>query len=80
MRERFMEDHQFTEDDVLSLIESVLLEANDEDGGPLPLLGCGRIGDGINIQFKGERRWWRLELRDVTALLEAAFAKPEAQS
>ena len=64
-----------TQAEVLQWIETTLIEADGEDG---KLMGLAIIGDGINLMHKDERRWWRIEVRDITDLIEEAFRKPAA--
>lgn len=60
-----------TSSEVLAYLETVILLG---DAGTDALMGCAVVGEGINIAFRHDpRRWWRVEVRDVTQLIENAF-------
>ena len=59
---------EVTKDEALNRVVDAIATRDD-------VLGAAVIGDGINVMFNDARIWWRLEARDVTALIDAAFAK-----
>jgi len=59
--------------DVLSHVQNLILVGDDSTDD---LLGCAKVGEGVNLCFKSHpHRWFRIEISDVTEKIQRALEK-----